>query len=722
MSVLSLIWVLALGQADGGDDAPAVPAAVEEAPPADASAELELFQLEEELEQKVTTASAGGKAEDRALAPANVVVITRDDIINNGWTSVGQALQAVPGLYVIEDLVIPSLGVRGVTGGLRAGTRIVKVMINSVAVNYRPDLTAFLGPEYLPIEAVERIEVVRGPLSALYGANAFLATVNIITVTHPAGSGLHAQLSGRGFLVNNTRPGGGAGGFVSYAGERLSVLAAVHGQRLDRSGLSVARTFPGQDPTLDRYRPFFAGPSVDDVSTPSSVFAQVAHQGSALGRVTLQGGMQSLDAVGEFQLSSVLTHQSRHSILNSWAHARHEKQWHKRFSTNAWVGVSGGGPSRDTRLLLTGNNQVAYRPNQSYLAVDFGLEGHLNILDLFDVAVGADASIEQHRILTYTEIRSPADQVERTGPDVQRNQTMRDVGTYLQLGFSPVASLRFTGNVRADFISYGPSGPPTQLSWRLAAAWKPTDSLVAKVIVGHAFQAPSATLLFAQPGFGSNNNVVGSFTASPTTVLAPQRVLSAEGVVTARLFSALSLDAAVFFQQVSDVIEFTQIATDFVPRNRGERLLLGAELVLNARIKRFQPFGFVSGQGTIGGTQGFLDPPPLFPTASFGAGLTVDVPEVFLSATARVRGASRRGASQSNVLLNNDRPYALDAYALVDLSLRTKGLEPLGPGRETRLQVTVRNLLDTRWSEPGFGGLDIPMLGRTFMLELTQSF
>jgi len=68
-----------------------------------------------------------------------------------------------------------------VTAGLRAGTRIVKVMINSVPVNFRPDLTAFIGPEYIPMEAVERIEIAKGPLSALYGADAFLATVNVIT-------------------------------------------------------------------------------------------------------------------------------------------------------------------------------------------------------------------------------------------------------------------------------------------------------------------------------------------------------------------------------------------------------------------------------------------------------------------------------------------------------------------------------------------------------------
>ena len=79
----------------------------------------------------------------------------------------------MPGLYVVDDGSLASVGVRGVTGGLRGGTRLVKIMVNGTPVSFRPDLRAFIGPEYIPIEVVDRIEIVKGPLSALYGANAF---------------------------------------------------------------------------------------------------------------------------------------------------------------------------------------------------------------------------------------------------------------------------------------------------------------------------------------------------------------------------------------------------------------------------------------------------------------------------------------------------------------------------------------------------------------------
>ena len=82
-------------------------------------------------------------------------------IANNGWRSVADVLANVPGLYLVDDGSLTSVGIRGVTGGLR-GTRLIKIMINGVPVNFRPDVRAFIGPEYIPIDAIERIEVVKG--------------------------------------------------------------------------------------------------------------------------------------------------------------------------------------------------------------------------------------------------------------------------------------------------------------------------------------------------------------------------------------------------------------------------------------------------------------------------------------------------------------------------------------------------------------------------------
>src|SRR5262245_8026590 len=66
--------------------------------------------LEQLLNVRVVTAS-GGVAEERSLAPASVVAFTRDDIARHGWRSVADVLENVPGIDVIDDHVLPSVGV-----------------------------------------------------------------------------------------------------------------------------------------------------------------------------------------------------------------------------------------------------------------------------------------------------------------------------------------------------------------------------------------------------------------------------------------------------------------------------------------------------------------------------------------------------------------------------------------------------------------------------------
>src|SRR5207249_5469548 len=106
----------ALAQAaDGGALAGAADAGAAQAPPSsEESGELEFFKLEEVMNQPVVTAS-GGAAEEKSLAAANVVVFTREEIGRHGWRSLASILASVPGLYVINDLVQPQVGVRGVT-------------------------------------------------------------------------------------------------------------------------------------------------------------------------------------------------------------------------------------------------------------------------------------------------------------------------------------------------------------------------------------------------------------------------------------------------------------------------------------------------------------------------------------------------------------------------------------------------------------------------------
>ena len=131
------------------------------------------MSLDEVLNIKTSIASKSPEAVERT--PAIVTVVTRQDIEEQGWTSLAELMEQLPDFMVARLPEAESaLVVRGMAS--REG---VLVMVNGVALNNPLDGGfAFLD---MPLGTVERVEVIRGPGSALYGGSAVLAVVNVIT-------------------------------------------------------------------------------------------------------------------------------------------------------------------------------------------------------------------------------------------------------------------------------------------------------------------------------------------------------------------------------------------------------------------------------------------------------------------------------------------------------------------------------------------------------------
>jgi outer membrane cobalamin receptor len=115
---------------------------------------------------------------DKAAAISSV--ITSEDIEAMGARDLEEVLQTIPGMHVGKNPIVyvPNVRVRGVSSFYGAQTLY---MINGVPIQ-----SLYVGHPSLvwagmPLKAVERIEVIRGPGSALYGADAFSGAINIIT-------------------------------------------------------------------------------------------------------------------------------------------------------------------------------------------------------------------------------------------------------------------------------------------------------------------------------------------------------------------------------------------------------------------------------------------------------------------------------------------------------------------------------------------------------------
>lgn len=102
-------------------------------------------------------------------------------------------------------------------------------------------------------------------------------------------------------------------------------------------------------------------------------------------------------------------------------------------------------------------------------------------------------------------------------------------------------------------------------------------------------------------------------------------------------------------------------------------------------------------------------------------GFSIGLPEVYLRLTGIGRYVSQRGPSEQNYLLNDYKPYGFAGFFNGDLAISSMNLKVFGPD-ETVARVLIRNLTNNQKSEPGPVGFDLPVVGRTTVLDLSQSF
>ena len=148
------------------------------------SGQDELFEmpLEELMEIEVGTVYGASKYEQKTTqAPASVTIITADDIRNYGWRTLADILRSATGFYTSYDRSYEHLGVRGFSLPGDENSRVL-ILLDGNRLNENVRGHGAIGNEFiLDVDLIDRVEIIRGPGSSLYGANAIFGVINIIS-------------------------------------------------------------------------------------------------------------------------------------------------------------------------------------------------------------------------------------------------------------------------------------------------------------------------------------------------------------------------------------------------------------------------------------------------------------------------------------------------------------------------------------------------------------
>lgn len=200
------------------------------------STDLSDLSIQELTKLRIATASR--HLEDPRKAPAITTVIDSDEIARSGWRTLGDLLRTVPGFYTAYDRTYLYSGFHGFLQSGDYNARLL-LLIDGHRVNENIYDSALIGTEFpLDLSLIERVEVVRGAGSSLFGTDGELAVVNVITKSASAQPDVRITVSPESF---GGRTGEVEGSF------RLGDTTALFGASMYRSSGVRTLFFPEFD-------------------------------------------------------------------------------------------------------------------------------------------------------------------------------------------------------------------------------------------------------------------------------------------------------------------------------------------------------------------------------------------------------------------------------------------------------------------------------------------
>jgi iron complex outermembrane receptor protein len=611
-------------------------------------------------------------------APSSVTIVTADEIKKYGYRTLADLLQNVNGFFVTYDRNYHYLGVRGFIRPGDYDSRVL-LLIDGHRLNDNVYESAAIGTESpIDVDLIDRVEIIRGPSSSLYGTNAFFGVINVITKRGRdlKGTELSTEISS----YNSYK------GRVSY-GNKFSngIELLLSGSYYDSAGQS--RLFFKEFDS-----PLTNNGIVRDADGDQfyNVFAKLAFSD-----FTFQGGyVNRKKGIPTAAFDTVFnTTRTRTVDEHGYVDLKYEHEFAQQFSLLA-------------RLYY---DNVYYRGNYLY---DAPVDGAPSFVLNRDITVGEQWGteikltkrlLERHKLTAGMEFRDNPRQdqanfdTEPFTSYLEARHNSRNWAFYLQDEFTILDNLILNAGVRYDhYDSFGGTTNP-----RLALIYNLSKTSL-KLLYGEAFRAPNAYEMFyaGRSPYKANPN------------LGPEKIRTYELVLERYLGEHLRASAAGYYYTIDNVISQVTDPADMqiVYRNAETVEAKGLELELEGKwssgLEGRISYAVQKAEEQQTGASLTNSPEHLVQ----GALILPLIPEkVFASLQTRYLSPRRTLTRQktSDVFVTN---FTLFSQDLV------KGLEASGG---------IYDLFDEHYSDPGAAEHHqdaIAQDGRTFWLKLKYQF
>lgn len=503
--------------------------------------------------------TASGFAQEMRDAPASITVITKEQLQNKPAANLIDMVKDVEGVSVIGGSLKPDISIRGLSGDYTL------IMVDGRRQNSResrPNGSGGYEAGFIPpVEAIERIEVIRGPMSSLYGSDAMGGVINIITKA--VADEWHGSM-GMGGIIQESKDYGNSANTDFYVSGPLikdklglQVYGGLNYRREDHLQEGTPRKDDKNITAKLAFTPIEGQKFLAEVGR--STQEHTSTPGKSIDETTTRGGIVQKNNKSEVHNNRnhwALTWKGDWDEINSEVSVYQENTIRKT-NTGKWNKVS-----EDWVMAYE-----ARQPEVTNTVVDGKVTAFLpsNVL-----TVGGQ----------YQYAKLKDDSVIKNKQTVTEKMTAEQKALFVEDEFSVTDDLTLTGGLRMDDHEfYGKHWNP-----RAYAVYKLTDEITIKGGVAKAFRAP--TLRELSPNFGTS-------TQGGAAIMYGNRDLKPETSVTEELGiaydheSGFSASATLFNTEFKNKLTSYQVAgqTDpltglnmFIYDNVGKANIRGVEM------------------------------------------------------------------------------------------------------------------------------------------------